>query len=254
MEPITSGSTTERIIRTTLVTLLTLGAAGWCFYDGYVRWPLENLRRLVGDLDPPPEVSSKLIVPDIDEQAAATVQKGVFLKELVARFGQPGWRGKNVQQHNEARFFGPAGQLLVTLDPAEKVTAVSYAPAMYKSKRDLVFQVYMGAVIGFLALLLVFHWLRVIFVKATLTDEGIRLTGRPLVPFDAVTELHAEHYARKGWVDLDYDMDGRKGALRLDDYKIKAFPQVIAEICRRKGYEDPYRKWQEQKQAAAAAK
>ncbi len=71
-----------------------------------------------------------------------------------------------------------------------------------------------------------------------------------LVPFEALTEMHAEQYARKGWVDLDYEVEGNAGTLRLNDYKIKAFPEIVAETCRRKGFEDPYQKWQEQKRAA----
>ncbi len=250
MEQITSGSTTERIIRTSLITVFALGAAGWCFYDAYVKYPLQNLERAVRDLTPPPELSRDLIVPAVDAKSTDAIDKRTFLKDLVARFGEPGWRGKNAKGKSEARFFGPAGQLIVTLDPGDRATKARFAQAEYKNAKDLAVQKGMGVVIGLLGVLLLVHWLRVMIVKATMTDEGIKLVGHPLVPFDALTELHAEEYAKKGCVGIDYEMDARAGTLRLDDYKIKAFPEIIAEICRRKEWEDPYEKWQQKKAAS----
>ena len=40
MEPIHSGTTLERILRTGLLTLLVLGSAGYFLWDGYVAYPL----------------------------------------------------------------------------------------------------------------------------------------------------------------------------------------------------------------------
>ena len=268
MEPITSGSTTERIVRTSLVTLLAIGAALYCFYDGYVRYPMKNLRRAVQELDPQPEVLQELIIPEINADTAGTVSTGVFLRDMIARFGEPGWRVERISYKRDengalteeideiirqARFFGPAGQIILDLDPADRVKHVRYERAMLHGETDLFTQKAMGIGVSFVALLLVLQWFRVMVAKAALTNEGIKLTVRPLVPFDAMTALRAEHYGKKGWVDLDYELDGRAGTLRLDDYKIKAFPEIIAEICRRKGFEDPHKIWHEEKKAAQAA-
>jgi hypothetical protein len=111
----------------------------------------------------------------------------------------------------------------------------------------------MGIVIGIAAVGLIVHWLRVVFTRTTLTDEGVKVGGNPFVPFDAITGLRAEHFAKKGWLDVDYSMNGRTGTFRLDDYKIKAFPTIIDEICRRKGFEDPYKKWRAEKAANSIA-
>ena len=255
MEPLVSGSTTERIIRTSLVTFLAAGAAGWCFYDAVRGYPMENLRRAVNDLTPQPEATPAMINPKLTTQAAKelSLPPGAFLKDLVARFGEPGWRGVNPQGKTEAHFFGPAGQLIVTLNPGDGIIPPPrYEEAVFKREMDLTFQKWMGTVIAAIAAVLLVHWARVVFGRARMTAEGVQISGGPLVPFSALTELHAEQYARKGWLDVAYELNGQPGRLRLDDYKIKAFPAMIAEICRQKGWENPHEKWQEQKRAAAA--
>lgn len=251
MEPITSGSTTERIVRTSLITVLSIGAAAWCFYDAYIHYPMENLERAVSDLTPRPEISLDLISPEVNEDAVKSIDPQMFLKDLTARFGETGWRGKNAKGGNQARFFGTSGQIIVNLNVGDGVIKAIYEQSQYHSQSDLVFQVWMGIVVSVIVLLLVFHWFRVVIVKTTMTDEGIKQTVRPLVPFDAMTEMRAEHYAKKGWLEVDYEMDGRTGTFRLDDYKIKAFPEIIAEVCRRKDWEDPYKKWKEKKNTGA---
>ncbi|MCK4657921.1 MAG: hypothetical protein KAV82_00225 [Phycisphaerae bacterium] len=263
MEPITSGSTVERIVRTSLVTIMVIGYAGWSFRDGYVGYPLKNLKRAVEGLTPPLEASGELILPTVNEELADTVKEHELLKDVVARIGEPGWRGTREEYYTdrygterqrtvpEARYFGPAGQLILTLDDSQWVVGARYVPATFKDAAALRFQVRMGIVLSVVGLLLLLHLFRILIVKATLTDEGIKFTARALVPFEAMTELHAENYARKGWVDLDYEMGDRQGTLRLNDYHIKAFPQVIAEICRRKDWEDPYQEWQERKKNTA---
>jgi len=256
MEPIISGSTAERIVRLSAVTLMVLAFAGWCFYDGCIRYPLKNLERAVEGLNPPPEVSQELIDPGVNAKSAATIEagkEGVFLNKLEEQFGEPGWRGQNAKGKNEARYFGPAGQIILTMNTADRVTARRYEPARFKNAGQLAQQKWIGGILAVLGSLLLLHWLRVVALKARMTDEGVKLPGRPLVPFDAMTEMHAERYEKKGWLRIDYELDGRQDTLRLDDYKIKAFPAILAETCRRKGWEDPYQKWQEKKNAPRSA-
>ncbi|MCP4590631.1 MAG: hypothetical protein GY842_07800 [bacterium] len=248
MEPIRSGSTNERIVRTSLVTFLAAAVAGWCFYDANIGYPMENLHRATEGLDPPITASGELILPQVDADVPATIDPGTFLKHLKPRFGEPAWRGENAKGKDEVRYFGPAGQLIITLDRADGITADRYEPAEYKPQTDLDTQTWMGIVVGIVAALLLLHWARVLIVRATLTDQGLKLTGKPLVPFEAITGMQSDNYPKKGWVELEYSVDGRSGKLRMDDYRIKAFPEMIAEICRRKEYENPHEAWQAQKQ------
>jgi hypothetical protein len=252
MEPITTGSTTERIIRTTLVTLLAIGAALWCAYDGFVGYPLGNLERALKDLTPQREASAELISSAVNERAVAALKGKIFLKDVVAELGEPGWQGEGPSGGREARYFGRTGQIIISFGPAERITRVHYEPARYKTETDLAFQKGMGLVIGVIAIILIVHWFRVIIVRTSMTEEGVKRGSGPRVAFDAMKNLRAERYAKKGWLDIEYELDGREGVLRLDDYKIKAFPRIIAEICRRKGWENPHEKWQEQKRARAA--
>ena len=51
MEPIHSGTTWERIIRTALLTFLVLGYAAYSLWDGYVAYPSVNVEAVfVGKL------------------------------------------------------------------------------------------------------------------------------------------------------------------------------------------------------------
>jgi len=135
----------------------------------------------------------------------------------------------------------------------EHVLKHEFQPARYKTETDLLVQKIMGLVIGVVGLALFVHWLRVILTRTTLTEQGVKTSGYPFVPFEAMRSLRAEQFARKGWVEVEYAMDGRTRAIRLDDYKIKAFPAIMEEICRRKGFEDPYKKWQAEKAARSSA-
>jgi hypothetical protein len=246
MQAIVSGSTTERVVRTSIVTVLAVFASAYCFYDGYIGYPRENLKRAVSELSPQPP-STPQIAAGLTSKSAGEVDRGWSLTDLVARWGDPGWR-----QNNEARFFGPGGQLVVTL-VNDRVIKSEYQEAKYKTEFDLLVQKIMGCAVGAAALVLLVHWFRVMFARTRMTEEGIKTSGRPWVPFDAITGLRSERFAKKGWVDVEYALNGRTGTLRLDDYKIKAFPAIMQEICRRKGFEDPYKKWIAEKAGAAPA-
>ncbi len=51
--------------------------------------------------------------------------------------------------------------------------------------------------------------------------------------------LETEMFDKKGWVDLVYDENGAERDIRLDEYHLARFDEVIDAICERKGFRNP---------------
>ena len=130
-----------------------------------------------------------------------------------------------------------------------------------EKESDLFTQLLMGCVIGALGLGMILQMIRVVTTRAELTDAGLKVNsqggtrwgGSPLVPFEAMTGLGTEDYKKKGWVEVEYRLaDGIEGKVSLNDYVHKAFPQIVGEICRRRGFDNPIKHIDEQEEHADA--
>ena len=51
--------------------------------------------------------------------------------------------------------------------------------------------------------------------------------------------LETSRFTKKGWVDLVYDDNGVEREMRLDEYHLAAFEEIIDAICVRKGFANP---------------
>jgi hypothetical protein len=105
-----------------------------------------------------------------------------------------------------------------------------------RSNYDLLFQKYLSGGLGVLALYLLWFVLRVRGTRLVLDENGLTLNGAGPVSWNDVTALDTSNFQKKGWVDLVYGGDRR---MRLDEYHLARFDDVIDEICRRKGFENP---------------
>ncbi|MCP4246384.1 MAG: hypothetical protein GY778_04975 [bacterium] len=267
MEPIRSGTTTERIIRTGILTVVLLGYAGWSFYDGWVGYPNKNIEQLVENLAKPPET-----LPEIDP--LVTLDRAKQLRDRIqnrAKRGEPPITETDVlttlgtaavREDNNTYYFGPGGMATVTWSGGA-ATKAGWRNAP-KNESDLFIQIVIGSVVGILGLLMLFQLLRVLNTRVELTDAGLytnsqgglRFGGSPLVPVDSITGLGTEDFKKKGWVDVVYKLDdGAEGSFGLNDYVHKAFPQIIGEICTRRGFENPIEaeKQEARSEAGAAA-
>jgi len=86
MEPIVSGTTTERIVRTALLALLFSVFSGMFFHDGLIAYPRENMEVVVKALgvavpDPSPALSKT-----IDADSAALASQGDLVRDALAKF------------------------------------------------------------------------------------------------------------------------------------------------------------------------
>ena len=238
MTDIRSRVTLEQIVRKGILVLMVTGFCVSFAYDGWKRYPRKNAEQIVKTLDPRPE-SVPAINPAVTRKAAASLEKRAKerfpLRDVVLQFGEPGWRSAN---GSTVYYLGPAGVLTLST-VADTVIDAKYRDAGYKSEFDLLVQKVLAVVLAVLGIPLLVHYVRVLTFTTRLTDAGLKISGKPLVPFEAMTAVNAERFKEKGWMDIGYTREGVDGTLRLDEYWIRRLPDILAAICERKGFANP---------------
>lgn len=242
MVPIRSWTTLERVIRTAIFTVIITVFAVLCYKDRFWAYPRDNVASLLRNF-PDQQGQSPVPNPDITESTADTLTQGMTVSEVEDRLGPPAFSDDPLPPDHLAKsyYFGEAGMLVIEFDPRRRGKLAGDAvwePGPH-DQMELYFQLAMAIGLTPVALFTLFHLGRVLTTRAELSDAGLKLRGKPLVPFDAMKALDASHYRKKGWVQISYSLGGRDGRVRLDDYVYKEFPAIIGEICARKGFESP---------------
>ncbi len=228
MQPIISGTSSERKGRTIFITIMLVAFSAWYFYDGTVKYPKDNLSAARDALNPRPEELPP-ISPDIHRQTAANIAPGEPIDAVVARLGPPGW-----QHSDERRWFAPGGQVKVTV----RNGTVSDAEWI-DGKFDTTVQLWIGSIMGVLGFAMLVQLVRVLRTRVVLDDNGLHLGSKPPIPFDAMSKIDASRYKEKGWVTLYHSSDARERQTRLDCDVIDLFRPIIEAICARKSWDSP---------------
>ena len=173
--------------------------------------------------------------PQIGESTAAILTRGMAISDVEERLGPPAF-----SDDAQAVYFGDAGMLLLPLRNG-KLKEDSVWTSGSHNQIDLFIQLALAIALTPVSLFALFHLGRVLTTRAELSDAGLKLRGKPLVPFDAMTAMDASRYRKKGWLEISYSLDGRDGRVRLDDYVHREFAVIVREICSRKGFESPLR-------------
>ncbi|UCC31192.1 MAG: hypothetical protein JSU86_02730 [Phycisphaerales bacterium] len=235
MQPIRSGTTTERIVRTTLLVLLTNGFGIAFLWDGYVGYARDNAEQLVGSLglepDPFPAITPEVTSAEA-HRVIQDVSPGTAAAAVEALLGGP-----TLEHGDDMYYVGPGGHLRIRLDRG-RVAGVKWIDGIH-SESELAHQRWIGYGLGALGVLFLLHFIRVVTTRVTLTDEGLKIRGRPLIPFAAMEALRAGGSGKSRRVELGYSLDGRRGLLRLDEYVVRHLPAIVAAICERKAFTNP---------------
>lgn len=245
MSGIVSGTTTERILRTLVITAMLTVFSAWFLYDGYVTWPRDNLEKAVEALSPVPDElptintaitgsAARQFKTELDAKRATGDR--LTRKDLNDRLGQPGWQDTD-EGVIRCLYFGPAGVMEVQVR-GDLLTGVTYDEAM-KDEAELIMQKVLGYGLLPLAVAMIFQTVRVVTTKIVLSDQGLQFRGRPVIPFEAMTSLDTANYSKKGYVDLVYSLGGKSKKVRLDQYIICEYRSIITEICGRRAFENP---------------
>ncbi|HEY3242803.1 MAG TPA: hypothetical protein VGM03_05570 [Phycisphaerae bacterium] len=236
MVPIVSRTTNERIIRMSIMAAILVPYTLMCFYDGYVAYPRQNLAKAIENLPARPAVAPP-INRAVTKASVADLHTDMPLSEIVQRFGPAGWQSRADDGSDDVRYFGPGVTLKLKVANG-RVSRAEWAPGG-RSETDLKFQIGMGVVLAAVTVpFLLFYFGRVLGFRCVLSDAGLKHPGHPLIPFEAMQSLT---YVKSGLFDLAYEVDGRAGNVRLDNYKIKAFDAVVDEICQHRNFPWPVR-------------
>lgn len=242
MSIIVSPPPTERILRTLTMTVILAGFGCWFLYDGYIAWPAKNLAAAVQALfpvpDPLPVMNPVITLQAADAalsefKAAQRYTRG----DIVRRLGEPAWSG-NVEGTTHAWYFGPGGVLKVALT-GDLVKSIGFQPGTH-DESELHWQKILGFGMIPFACFAALRLIRDLTVRVRLDETGLTPAGGPTIPYSAMTALDAARYRKKGIVALTYELNGSRRTIRLDEYAIRDFRDIVRAICERRGFEVPF--------------
>jgi hypothetical protein len=232
MQAIHSGTTTERLVRAILLVIMLIGFAGWYLWDGYVGYPRANARALLGLLgrqDEPQPVINWEFTEEVADRIIADLGDQANPATIEARLGRPA-----VRHGDDTYYLGPGGHLRVSMSD-DGITEAEWIQGRY-GESEQKSQRWIGYVLGVLGLAGVGHFLGVLVTRVSLTEEGLKIGRRPLIPLEAISGLTIPARGRGNVVVVEYEIDGESGSVALDGYVVKKQPAIIAAIREQKGF------------------
>jgi len=235
VQQIHSGTTTERVVRTALLASIVVGFAIAFLWDGHAGYIRKNARSLVESLGLPPEQA-----PAVNRQLTASEARRIMDElgaepprdEILSWFGDPPLR------HEDKMYYvGPGGHLWFRLERGQ-VREMGWAWGEY-NETDLRWQRWIGYILSVAGVALILRFVKAATSGVTLTETGMKLTGRPLIPYDAMTVLRTGGTRDPDSVTLEYVLDGRSRIVRFDSYLVKEFSAILDGICTRAGFPHP---------------
>ena len=236
MRSIESGTTTERIVRAAFLTVLLSLFAVAFLWDGYLGDPAETARQLARSLGtaekPAPRIIPKLTESE-GRRLAATTLAGEGMDGLTAILGEPGLR-----HGDDVYFLGPGGHLRVRGEDG-RISEIVWVAGV-RDDSDLRFQRWLGYALGVVSLVLTFRLFRIVGTRASLTEAGLRLPGKPVIPLDAITAVRKDPSDRGERVTLEYNCEGRDNHVLVDGYVIKELSSIVRAICEHNRLPNPF--------------
>lgn len=227
LNPIHSGTSTERIVRSLVLLVLVAGFAAWSLWDGYAGYPRENVRAVFEDVlgvDPPNPLPTPRasVTPALDAQ----FNTGDPFDQAETDISAPAFRN---EQGNIVVYIGHGGFVRVELAQGE-ITNHGWVEGPKRTTTDVTWQKGIGFILSPVALLALLNLARVIGTRASLADEGLKLPGRKLIALSSISAVRDGAYRDTHWID--YDADGTARSAKLDAYVITAAPAIVAAIRR----------------------
>jgi len=247
---IESGPTTERKVRSTLMLIMFSAFSAWFAYDGVYGYPRQNHEEFLKQI--PAEERDKARMGPVYESVRFTesrghdatadrVQKALLSssvgdrkKALFELFG-----GKpSYENADSIHYFGPAYRVVVPLAGGVPTTD-PVAGRGQRKDTDILTQKILGGGLALFSTYLIWFVISVRRTRAVLDESGLAFNGIGPIGWDDMKSLDITRFARKGTVDLHYNDHGAERSLRLDEYYLAAFDDIIDAICARKGFENP---------------
>lgn len=238
MKSIHSGTTPGRIIRTVLLMALLCGYAGWSLVDGYIRYPRQNVESVLHtQLGIEPSQPLPVAHPKLTEQSVPQIAEGERFDAVAARF-----EGRPFRYRGQAYYFGYGGYVRLEVEHG-RIAGWEWTDGPKRSATDMRMQKVIGFGLIPVGLVFLVQLVRVLMTRVSLTEAGLKVRGKPLVPFEAMTGLRAGKSAglSPGIVVVDYAINDRPATVRLDAYVVSRQDAIVAAICKKKGFDNPTR-------------
>jgi hypothetical protein len=238
------GPTTERVIRNTLLLIFIALFAAWFAYDGWKGWPEQNHREFLEQIpvDERPLAAKGPIYDSVTEksveQADACLRQGTGVAAQKAALAKLYGGPPTYENARGWYYFGPVYRVTLPLDlggPAMKAAGQRGQRGVY----DLVFQKFLAIGLGGFALFMAWFVMRIRRTRVVLDEGGLTSRDKGPIRWEDMKALDISRFARKGCVDLVYNDNGTERSLRLNEYHVAAFEDVIDALCARKGFENP---------------
>mgnify|MGYP005835117803 CR=1 FL=1 len=220
----------------------------WFAYDGWIGYPRKNLAYFAQALPSPASTDTLRTNPRVTSATLAAIRerlddagtKPIPRSELDEILGEPSYEDPS---SGHAYYIGPAilAEIAVKNEQIRfksdiRIPEKGNRPA--HSERDINGQKTLVYILVILVVIALIQLVRILRTRVVLDDEGLTYDGKR-IPWDAMTALHSDRYRQKGWVDLEYGGEGGGSALRIDNYKVKAFKEIVSAICEKKGFPNP---------------
>ncbi|UCE58571.1 MAG: hypothetical protein JSU63_14135 [Phycisphaerales bacterium] len=236
MQPIHSGTTTERLVRSGILVLLVLGFAIAFLWDGYIGYARKNAIALIESVgvsrERTPAVNPNLTAENA-QQIITELQAGMPVDDVKARLGK--WP---LEHDGVLYYMGPGGYLQLNIE-RELLTAVEWKDGPHKTESDQGWQRWIGYAMVAIGMICIARFMQIARTRVSLTQAGLQIRGHPLIPFEAMTVLRAGDRDARETITLEYSIGGRTGTVLLESCVIKRFPEIVNGIREQAGFPSP---------------
>jgi len=228
METRSFGTTTERLVRAALFMMLADVFALMFFWDGYIGYQMENAAQVAELLG-----LSKSEAPAVNPRV--TRDRGTKLAEVGTRVStstamEDAFGAASLEHGDTTYYVGPGGWLSVTQRGG--TTTVEWTNAKHTESYQQ-WQRYIGYALALVSLYATYGFMKTAALRITLSDEGLRVFGRPPIGWDVLTGIDR---SSAGAITVDV---ANATPIEIDDYAYKNVDQIVEAICRRKGFPNP---------------
>jgi hypothetical protein len=168
--------------------------------------------------------------PTEDKIARSLAEPAIAQDNKVYFLGEGGWLDVRVDGRSS---YAPGGNA----QSPQPVLSVAWVDSP-RTESDIRWQKYIGWTLAIVGIFATLFFARVLATRAFLSDQGLQLTGKPLVRWDQMRDLRPDP-RKRGVVELEYESNGSRRTLRMDDYLYRDLARITAAIAAKKALNDP---------------
>ena len=215
-----------------VVGLIFIAYAGWCVYDGAVRYPDQNCEEAVNALQQWTIHPARPTLRFTEDDFKRVRDSNPTRADLRKAFGPP------VSDRSDAdRFASIFGLVTAPLNSSGRLLVDKMSWQRWSRRPDDIrLQYGLAILVAVIAVFLLRRAYKAWTLRATLDDEGMTYGGRRIAYADMVS---LRDYNPKGWVDLYYRTGAGEKKLRIDNQKIAKFDEIAQLICEKRDFQNP---------------